>query len=152
MSIGARELRAITGTEGPVGEVSVEHCWKAIESAELGRLAVVDPEHGPRIFPLNFAVDGTAILFRTAPGSKLDALTHNSEVAFEIDEFDDEAAYSVVVSGRAERLESPTEIEAAEALPLHPWIPTLKLRWVRIRPTEVTGRVFLRGAEPNPYV
>jgi nitroimidazol reductase NimA-like FMN-containing flavoprotein (pyridoxamine 5'-phosphate oxidase superfamily) len=152
MTIGAREFRAITGTEGPVGEVSVEHCWTAIESAEFGRLAVVDPEYGPRIFPINFAVDGTTILFRTAPGSKLDALTRNAEVAFEIDEFDDEAAYSVVVSGRAERLESPTEIEAADALPLTTWIPTLKLRWVRIRATEVTGRVFLRGAEPNPYV
>lgn len=152
MSIGAREFLAITGVEGAVGEASVEHCWHAIESAEFGRLAVVDPDAGPRIFPVNFVVDGTTILFRTAPGSKVDALTRHAEVAFEIDGFDDEAAYSVVVSGRAERLESPNDIQAAESLPLTPWIPTLKLRWVRIRTTEVTGRVFRRGAEPNPYV
>ncbi|OYX50008.1 MAG: pyridoxamine 5'-phosphate oxidase, partial [Micrococcales bacterium 32-70-13] len=29
-----------------------------------------------------------------------------------------------------------------------PWIPTLKYRWVRIRPTEVAGRKFTLGPEP----
>lgn len=152
MSMGAREFLAITGTDGPVGEASVELCWTAIEAADFGRIAVAGSEGDIRIFPINYVADGTTIFFRTAPGSKFDALTANAQVAFEIDGFDDEAAYSVVVTGRAERLESPAEIEAADALALRPWIPTLKLRWVRIRLSEVTGRAFRRGVEPNPYV
>ena len=152
MGISAREFRAMAGLRGTIGEVSPELCWVAIESNDLGRLAVIRPEGDVDIFPINYAVDGTKIYFRTAPGSKYDALTAQSPVALEIDGFDDDEAYSVVVKGRAERLESPSEIDAADALRLTPWIPTPKLRWVRIRPTEVTGRVFARGTEPDPYV
>jgi nitroimidazol reductase NimA-like FMN-containing flavoprotein (pyridoxamine 5'-phosphate oxidase superfamily) len=151
MAIEARELLLRAGIDGVVGELDPELCWEALESTPLGRLAV---EHDGRIdiFPINYAVDGAKIYFRTAPGSKLLALTGSSEVVLEIDGFDDEAAFSVVVRGTAERLDSPTDIEVADALPLTPWIPTLKLRWVRIRPADVSGRVFRRGQEPNPYV
>jgi nitroimidazol reductase NimA-like FMN-containing flavoprotein (pyridoxamine 5'-phosphate oxidase superfamily) len=39
----------------------------------LGRLALTDPD-GPVIFPVNYAVDEGAVVFRTDPGTKLDAL------------------------------------------------------------------------------
>ncbi|WJL97406.1 hypothetical protein QSU92_13410 [Microbacterium sp. ET2] len=51
----------------------------------------------------------------------------------------------------ATRLELQSEIDAAEALPLTPWIPTLKYRWVRLSPTSITGRRFQRGPEPDRY-
>jgi nitroimidazol reductase NimA-like FMN-containing flavoprotein (pyridoxamine 5'-phosphate oxidase superfamily) len=148
--MSARELLAGVGTKG-IGDVPVEQCWLAIESTDLGRLAVIRPQGDVDILPINYAVDGTTIYFRTAPGSKFDSLKNRAPVALEIDHFDEEAAYSIVVKGRAERLEAPAEIDAADALPLAPWIPTVKLRWIRIRPTEVTGRVFARGPEPISY-
>lgn len=151
MGMSARQVLARAGIHGAVGELRSELCWEALESTTLGRLAVAS-EGRVDIFPINYVIDGTKIYFRTAPGSKLQALTAHSQVALEIDGFDDEAAFSVVVNGEAERVVSPSEIEAVDALPLTPWIPTLKLRWVRIRPTEITGRVFQRGVEPNPYV
>jgi hypothetical protein len=55
------------------------------------------------------------------------------------------------VKGLAERLEHQDDIDAADRLPLQPWIPTLKYRWVRIVPTRVTGRRFTRSAEPDRY-
>lgn len=151
MNMGASELLSRSGIDGAVGELSPELCWKALESNTLGRLAVMH-EDEIHIFPINYAVDGAKIYFRTAAGSKLLALTDRPQVAMEIDAFDDDAAYSVVVKGGAEWVESPSEVAAADALPLTAWIPTLKLRWVRIWPSEVTGRVFQRGTEPNPYV
>ena len=150
MVMGARELLATAGTDG-IGDVPVEQCWLAIESTDVGRLAVIRPQGDVDIVPINYAVDGTTLYFRTAPGSKFDALTRGAPVALEIDRFDEDAAYSIVVKGRAERLESPSEIAVADALPLAPWVPTVKLRWIRIRPTEVTGRVYARGTEPNSF-
>ena len=73
-------------------------------------------------------------------------------MALEIDAFDDAAAYSIVVKGKAAWVDSPEEVAIADALPLTPWIPTLKMRWVRIWPDDVTGRAFHRGAEPTADV
>lgn len=151
MTMSASDLLSRARVVGLVGEIDEELCWKAIESSDLGRLAVAQDEK-IHIFPVNYAVNGTKIYFRTAPGSKLLAVKHPTQVALEIDAVDDTAAYSIVVKGRAVHVDSPSEVASAEELPLDAWIPTLKLRWVRIAPTEVTGRVFRRGTEPIPYV
>jgi nitroimidazol reductase NimA-like FMN-containing flavoprotein (pyridoxamine 5'-phosphate oxidase superfamily) len=125
-------------------------CWRLLGEAQVGRLALA-PAGQIDVFPVNFVVSGGAVYFRTAPGDKLLELAVNPDVAFEIDGWDDDSAFSVVVKGVAERLESQTDIDAADALPLSPWVPTLKYRWVRINPTAVTGRTFQRGAEPERY-
>jgi len=137
--------------EAAVSRLDEEACWNLLARRELGRLAVwVDGK--PDIFPVNYVIDGPRVLFRTAPGSKLAGLSENPDVAFEVDEYDDTHAASVVVKGVATRLETLADIEAADALPLTPWIPTLKYRWVRISPTSITGRRFPRGLEPERYV
>jgi nitroimidazol reductase NimA-like FMN-containing flavoprotein (pyridoxamine 5'-phosphate oxidase superfamily) len=100
---------------------------------------------------VNYVIDGPRLLFRTAPGSKLAELSVNPHVAFEVDEYDGRYAASVVVKGVATRLELLREIDAADALPLTPWIPTLKYRWVRITPVSITGRRFERAPEPDRY-
>ena len=134
-----------------VWALSEEECWNLLSRHELGRLAVtVDGK--PDIFPVNYVTDGPRVLFRTAPGSKLAELSANPDVAFEVDEYDDTSAASVVLKGAAKRLELQSEIDAADALPLTSWIPTLKYRWVRISPTSITGRRFERGPEPDRYV
>ncbi len=133
---------------GGITELTTDQCWQLLRSHEVGRIAAsavgtVD------IFPINYAVDAApAIFFRTAPGTKLLELAINDRVAFEIDGHDEHEAWSVVVKGHAERVERQSEMDAAEELGLSPWIPTLKYRWVRIRPTEITGRLFSLGPEP----
>ena len=42
----------------------------------------------PAVLPLNFALYGRRILFRTGQGTKLDAAVRHSVVAFEADWFD----------------------------------------------------------------
>lgn len=135
----------------PVWTLDEDECWNLLSRCELGRLAIVS-EDAPEIFPVNYVTDGARILFRTAPGSKLAELRRNPRVAFEVDEHDTASAASVIVKGIAERLEVQRDIDAADALPLSSWIPTLKYRWVRIVPTSITGRRFPRDPEPDRYV
>lgn len=151
MGMGASELVSRVSAAGTAGDIPLELCWTALEANALGRLAV-ELEGVIHIFPVNYVVDGATIYFRTALGSKLLAVKENPVVAFEIDEVDDHAAYSIVVKGRAAHVDSRSEVAAADALPLTPWVPTLKLRWARIWPSEVTGRCFRLGPEPDPYV
>ncbi|WP_434809908.1 pyridoxamine 5'-phosphate oxidase family protein [Microbacterium sp. bgisy189] len=132
----------------PVTHLSEQACWDHLAQQELGRLVtrvgdVLD------IFPVNFVVDAETIVFRTAEGSKLTELTINDEVLFEADDHTERDAWSVVVRGTAHRLETGAEIEAADALPLKPWIPTLKFNYVRIKAHALSGRAFSRDEEPD---
>lgn len=135
--------------QGPVRALTAEECWEFLAASSLGRIAthagdVLD------IFPVNFYADGSSILFRTAPGSKLLELTINERVTFEVDGYDDEVGWSIVVKGAARALERQSEIETADALPLHSWIPTVKAVFVRITPARVSGVHFRRQPEPDP--
>jgi nitroimidazol reductase NimA-like FMN-containing flavoprotein (pyridoxamine 5'-phosphate oxidase superfamily) len=125
----------------PVRELTLEECWEFLTTQELGRLAfrLLDETH---IVPVNFVVDGRTLLFRTDAGSKLFGIELGAEVAFEADEVEGETARSVVVRGRARRLEEVEE-HRADQVPLHTWVDTPKYYVVEIAPEEVTGRRFL---------
>lgn len=133
-----------------VWALNEEECRNLLARGELGRLAVV-ADGKPDIFPVNYVVDGRRILFRTAPGTKLDIISSSPDVAFEVDEFDDTSAASVVVKGVARHLDLPRDIDTAENLALTPWIPTSKYRWVSISSTSITGRRFERAPESARY-
>ena len=117
-----------------------EECWDMLREEEFGRLAfrLVDEVH---IAPINYAVDQDTLLFRSAGGNKLLAAAMGSEVALEIDRYDEEHARSVVVRGSARILDEDEE-HRAENVPLRPWIGTLKYNVVEITPRVVTGRAF----------
>lgn len=138
-------------TDEIVEQLDEEACWDLLARNELGRLAVSILGE-PDIFPINYVVDGPRLYFRTAPGSKLAELAANPRVAFEVDEHDDTSAASVVLKGTARRVELQREIDVLDALPLRPWIPTLKYRWVQISPDSLSGRRFERAPEPDRYV
>lgn len=134
----------------PLEVLTDEQAWELVRGQELGRLVthvgdVLD------IFPVNYAIDGEAVVFRTAEGSKLFELTVNDEVLFEVDDHTDTDAWSVILRGRARRLDTFEEVARADGLGLRPWLPTLKYNYVRIDPTSVSGRSFQRGPEPDRY-
>jgi uncharacterized protein len=47
-------------------------CRKLLAERHLGRLAIVDWD-GPMIFPVDYVFDQDLVIFRTDPGTKLDA-------------------------------------------------------------------------------
>jgi uncharacterized protein len=130
-----------------------EPCWQEIGRAEcfwlladqrLGRIAVVD-DLGPMIFPVNYLLDRHMIVIRTSEGTKLAAAAGGHKVAFEIDGADELTCtgWSVVVRGEATEVTSDTELERLRSLPLIPWAPGDRTRYLRILPAAVTGRKIL---------
>ena len=126
--------------ENPVSIMSDEECWEFLRTQEFGRLAfhLADQVH---ITPINYAVDGETLLFRTAEGAKLLAVVMNPDIAFEADQYDEDSAASVIIRGTARQLDEHEE-HRAENVPLRPWVPTLKYNVVEITPTELSGRRF----------
>ena len=123
--------------------LSTNQCWELLRESVVGRLAVT-VDGSPDIFPVNPVVDHGTIVFRTTAGTKL-AATKGRDVAFEVDGYDvgTAQAWSVVVKGRAFEILEIEETLRALRLPLYPWQPGRKPRFVRIEPTTVTGRRFV---------
>ena len=132
----------------PVTILSPEEAWDRLPSQKVGRLVTRVADYID-IVPINFVVDGYSIVFRTASGSKLSQLAINSEVAFEVDSFDEKTGWSVVIYGTATRVETEAEIFELEKLPLKPFVATMKPNFVRITPTKVSARYFVFGPEPR---
>lgn len=128
-------------------QMSTEQAWAFLADQKLGRLAYnLFGDIG--IAPLNHVVTGEQIVFRTAEGNKLLGLATAGEVAYEVDAVGDGKAWSVVARGNARELEGH-EAEAADELPLKPWLPTLKYHYIAIDVTEISGREFVLGEEPE---
>jgi len=136
--------------ERPGTVLSDDESWNVLERCRHGRLAV-SVLGEPDIYPINFIAHDGALLLRTNPGTKLAELTVNEKVAFEVDEVTDDEAWSVVLKGTARVIESQSEIDQADKLPLKPWIPTRKYTYVEITPTRIHGRHFDLGQEPDRY-
>jgi nitroimidazol reductase NimA-like FMN-containing flavoprotein (pyridoxamine 5'-phosphate oxidase superfamily) len=141
-------MSAMLTTDGePVTILSESESWNLLKSQALGRLVtIVDGQ--PEIFPVNFVVDHRTVLLRTAAGTKLASAAINSRVLFEADEHNVAEGWSVVVKGIARVLQTRNEIKEAERAQLLPWTATLKQHYVRVIPTQITGRRFTFGPEP----
>jgi uncharacterized protein len=122
-------------------ELTKSECFELLSQQQLGRVAVVDGQ-GPIMFPVNFALDRHMVVFRTGEGTKLDAATRGSRVAFEIDGTDEAArtGWSVIIRGEAVEVTDPAELARLRKLRLDPWAPGAKSRYVRILPAKLTGR------------
>lgn len=123
--------------------LSREECLARLREHSVGRLAVVAGGR-PEIFPVNYVLDGEAVVFRTDEGTKL-AAADRALVAFEIDEIDvaTRTGWSVVVHGRAEEMttfDGPVRERSLRELGVDPWAGGEKRHWVRIEPLSITGR------------
>ena len=134
----------MTTHETPGTEVlTTNQCWELLRESVVGRLAVT-VDGNPDIFPVNPVIDHGTIVFRTSAGTKL-AATKGRDVAFEVDGYDTSTAqaWSVVVKGSAHEIWEVDEVLRALRLPLFPWQPGRKPRFVRLEPTSITGRRFV---------
>jgi hypothetical protein len=95
------------------------------------------------IFPVNYTLDGDALVFRTGPGTKLTG-TAMGRVAFEIEAIDeaDHTGWSVVVEGVGNDITSALDHRSQHLrqLEVEPWVPGEQPRWVEILPQQITGR------------
>lgn len=116
-------------------------CRALMGTAPIGRIVFTD-QALPAIQPVNFIMHGDNVIIRTAEGSKLSAATRHTVVAFEVDHFDPDhrSGWSVVVIGPTQIIEDPEELAELGALPLSPWAPGHRDRFIRINPEIITGR------------
>jgi nitroimidazol reductase NimA-like FMN-containing flavoprotein (pyridoxamine 5'-phosphate oxidase superfamily) len=119
-------------------------CIKLMERhpACVGRVALSGSQ--PAIFPVNYALDGDNVVFRTDPGTKFHAAVEKSYVAFEVDWVEPtwQSGWSVVVTGQAHLVTDPDELARVRRLPLLPWAEGGKGNFVSIDATSVSGRLL----------
>jgi len=122
-------------------ELDDDECRKLLGSHHVGRLAIVE-FGGLMVFPANYVLDHDLVVFRTDPGIKLDAARKREQLAFEVDAADEatRTGWSVVVRGTLADLTDPADLARLRALPLYPWAPGERTRYLGVRPLKVTGR------------
>jgi nitroimidazol reductase NimA-like FMN-containing flavoprotein (pyridoxamine 5'-phosphate oxidase superfamily) len=131
---------------GDVVELDLDACFELLRSLEVGRVAVCEPGHAPHVVPVTYVIDRGTIVFRTGPGTKLDAL-RRGPASFQVDVIDQfhRTGWSVLVQGVA------GEVEADDGIDLRPWSMAELAHWVRLVPVAVTGRrLTLPPSGPGP--
>jgi len=123
-------------------ELTEEECLAFLVAQPIGRLALTREDGPPLVVPVNFVLDGQAIVFRSDAGTKINLL-RGAHVTFQVDWFDalHHTGWSVLVHGHSYEA---THRET-DHLRLEPWAPGDKRRWVRIVIEEITGRRLTAG-------
>ncbi|WP_068923102.1 pyridoxamine 5'-phosphate oxidase family protein [Planobispora rosea] len=121
--------------------LSHEECMTLLATTPIGRIVFTDRAL-PAVQPVNFVLDGTDVVIRTAAGSKLAAATRRAIVAFEADDFDPQGrtGWSVTVIGHARAVDDPLEAERLAGLPLTPWASGSREHFIVITAEQVSGR------------
>jgi len=122
---------------GHIAPIDRADCYVLLRGRTLGRVAVKIADDLV-ILPVYYAVMDDDIVFRTAPGTKLDAAVLKTKVAFEIDGAS--PGWSVLVRGHAEEMRDTKLQVKARSLLGHDWPAGEREQIVRIRAEQVTGR------------
>jgi uncharacterized protein len=117
--------------------IAEEECRQLLAARGLGRIGF---SHGGLVLvmPVYFVTIKHDIVFRTAPGAKLDAAVLNQRVAFEVD--DEAAGWSVLVIGHAAEIREGEPLERARAALADRWPPGMRERFVRVAIESISGR------------
>jgi nitroimidazol reductase NimA-like FMN-containing flavoprotein (pyridoxamine 5'-phosphate oxidase superfamily) len=122
------------------------NCFDLLEPGGIGRVGLALPE-GVVMLPVNFAIIGREVYFRTAPDTLL-ALNVGARLSFEADHFDEtlHEGWSVLVHGHAHQVTDERHVTHLErARCLRPWAPGARDVYVRITPTQISGRRIQRA-------
>ncbi len=126
-------------------------CWELVAGRRLGRLAVV-VDGLPQVFPVNYAPAQRRLVFRSGPGTKIDAAL-GGPAAFEIDAHDEAAGsgWSVLLQGRVEAVADGPEGDQLRRVAVYPAAPGSRPLLFVFTPTAVSGRRFSWGAPVPPF-
>lgn len=131
--------------------LSEADCWELLGHRRLGRLAVII-DGRPQIFPVNYAPVGRRLIFRSGPGSKVDAAL-GGPAAFEVD-FHDESGgtgWSVLLQGAVEPVAEGEAGEPLRGVAVYPAAPGHRPLLFVFTPDTVSGRRFAWGGAVPPY-
>jgi uncharacterized protein len=129
-----------------------EQARQLMAGGEVGRVGLSIGSL-PAIFPVNYRMIDGAIVFRTAPGSKMTAATEGTVVAFEVDDYQlaDRSGWSVLVVGRAEVVHDLDVTFKVLDAHLEPFADGPRTAIIRIEPTFVSGRRLVHEPPPSGH-
>ncbi|MEP6463640.1 MAG: pyridoxamine 5'-phosphate oxidase family protein [Frankiaceae bacterium] len=122
-------------------ELSRSECLDLLRAGTVGRV-VLTHRALPVALPVNYAVDGDSVVFRTSSATALAAAADGSVVAFEVDHVDlpSRSGWSVLITGVAREVHG-SDLLRADQLRLDSWAATdSEARYVRIPLALVSGR------------
>ena len=138
---------------GPVVELLDEaECLRLISAGGVGRIGYTG-RFGPTVLPVNYALYEGTIVFRTGEHGPLGedlrtGIEHaESKVAFEIDELSPATreGWSILIQGAAHPVDSESERASVVQSGVEPWPGGEKELFVRVIPTQITGRCIRRA-------
>ena len=120
-------------------DLPLPECLRLLRGESVGRV-VYAAGAIPVATPVNYVVDGDAVVFRTRPGSRLAKGTSGAVVSFEVDRVDEATAsgWSVLVTGVSEVLDGE-DLLRAQRLPLVSWAGDDRDHMVRLPTSLVSG-------------
>jgi uncharacterized protein len=126
-------------------------CLTLMRTVRIGRVVYTD-QALPAVTPVNFVVDGDAVIIHTGSGSTLAAALRGTVAAFEVDHVDSETGngWWVTVTGRTQLLGATADVAYANRLPLRPWVQAPNAQFVRISCQHVSGGRFDLAAHADP--
>jgi nitroimidazol reductase NimA-like FMN-containing flavoprotein (pyridoxamine 5'-phosphate oxidase superfamily) len=123
-------------------ELTLDECLRLLRTKRLGRIGLSTPA-GLRILPVNYVLHQAAIVFRTLPYGVIANSAHGAQVAFEVDDVDEDlqSGWSVLASGPCRRIEDPAEVRLVrEEDDPTPWAEGLRNLYFRLQWEDLTGR------------
>lgn len=130
-----------------LAQLTTQECWQRLGRHGIGRIALPGSE-GTLVLPVNYLVDGTDIVYRTARGGAADP-DPGQDVTFEADQTSERRrdGWSVLVFGTANRLTDGDTIERyTRRSGAAPWAGGLRDQWIRIVSGRLTGRLIDAGS------
>lgn len=122
-------------------------CWAYLRTRDLGRLGVVLDDQ-PLVFPVNYAVNRSSLVFRTASGTMLERAL-GTRACFEIDHHDagSREGWSVMAIGTLDEVgdDGDAHSQTLRGLHVQPLAPGERPHWVELRVIRVSGREFTAG-------
>lgn len=130
-------------TDNSLHELSAARCQELLAGHTAGRVAWNAPD-GPQVLPVNYALYAGDVVFRTSPYGALSQLRQRTNVAFEIDDIDEEhgTGWSVLVLGSAKAVAHNDDlVRLWSSDVVVPWASGTRNLFIAISPRTVTGRI-----------
>jgi nitroimidazol reductase NimA-like FMN-containing flavoprotein (pyridoxamine 5'-phosphate oxidase superfamily) len=133
-------------------ELNADECLRLTGTQVIGRVGFI-VRGEPAVLPVNFALVGELIVFRTARGSEFDILVRDADVVFEVDQADPayHSGWSVIARGTAQGLEGLMAEPELDRLALRPWGLASPPGWIGIQLRELTGRRIVQVASGGDH-
>ena len=118
-----------------------DECRALLGTQLLGRIGVT-VDALPVVLPVNFQLYDGEVVIQTERDTRLAEATHNTVVAFEVDNADPggTGSWSVTITGIATEIDDPGVIEQLRLLPFSRWVRGEDDRYVGISLDLVSGR------------